>query len=466
MAVLTNLALNPQPKLVSDGWTTSGGTSTWTRVSSGFAGSDDAYMELEFTADSGVAEGQVSYEHELLGEGLLSAAFQVVSSRAQVVTPLVTFFDVADSIVEVFYASDVAVPADTATVLGVAGMNVPTSATYLRITAAISLEGGSAPQLGDTLQVSRGMVSASMTVQTYGDGSYPNWGWDGAEWASTSQGVLNTSPTLVAYADWAPVPRISVIFGELHPLAASVTVQRFVGGRAHNVRGAIVIAVFGGFGVLDMEAPKDVEISYRAAQYDAAGLFIEYTGSASVTYTFPGACVHQPLDPTRNVQLHFGKDAASDIVRPFSGESFYPEGRSFPTWVGNGPRRGIESVPLDGYTLTLDQAEAMEGIFGGPDDPQLPILCIRTSGMDLPPTLFALVQQPHRIGVNRRSGREVIRWSMVGTEVSPPAEGLVVPVLTYDDLDAAYATYDERDAAYSSYLQQDTDWSLAGTADA
>src|SRR5690606_12162775 len=145
---------------------------------------------------------------------------EVVSSRAQVLTPTVTFVDGSANILEVFYGADVSAAAATRARVGVSNMTAPANAVEAWITAAVSLDAGSAPEVGDTFQVSRAIVAESLAVPTYGDGSYANWYWLGAEWASASEGVADTTPTLVALPDFAPVPRVQFTFPTLHPLAA------------------------------------------------------------------------------------------------------------------------------------------------------------------------------------------------------------------------------------------------------
>lgn len=469
MASLSNRATNPQPKLVDTNWSRDDGaaTSSWARVASGFAGSSDAYMVLAFTAVSGVPQGSVMYSHAVDLSGVVSAAVDVVSSRAQVFTPLVTFVDGSANVLEVFYGTDVAAPAGVLTRVGVPGMTVPVGAVSARITAAVSIEAGSAPVAGDTIQVSHAIVAAALAVPAYGDGSYPDWFWDGAAWGSTSQGVSDTTPSVVALPDFDPVPRVQVTFASLHPLAATITVERFSDDRTWRVRGAIRVYALGGFGVLDFEAPNGVPSTYRAEQFTTAGVSLGYTDAATVTLEWEGNCLHQPLDPSKNSRADFRDSATKALVRATPGSAVHPQGARLPRYMGSGERRGLSGVNLDVVTDTLVDADGLNSIWGSYSEPQLPVVCFRSPPPTrIPRTLFAWIPEPVEEEQTLHLSGEMIFWSLSGTEVQPPAEGLVVPLLTYDDLDAAYATYDERDAAYATYLEMDTDYSLAGTSDA
>jgi len=465
MATLTNLATNPQPKLNGDGWSSSGNgaTTTWTRFSSGFAGSTDAFLELGWSTVTGGSDGHVRYTQPVTPGDRFSAALEVIPSRAQVFTPLIVFVDASNNILQSAYGVDVSVDAGAVARLGVGGLTVPAGAAQAWVSGATSLDKGTPWQVGDKLKTSRVIVSNSLSVPPYFDGSYPQSLWLGTAFASASTFLVSTAPTVTPLPDWSPVPRMSVLFASLHPFAETITVERTVGNKRFRVRGAIDRYAVGGFGVLDTEAPKGVPSTYRAEQFDGSGLSLGYTDSATATLDFEGSCIHQPLDPKRNVAYRFVQGAAADLVKPTPGEIFYPEGRGEAVWIGS-QRRGLQGVNLDGATLTLEDAAKLDSMFGTPDEPQTPILCIRTAGMDLPPTLFAVVEEPHQMGFDRFQGGETIRWQMQGTQVAPPAPGLIVPLLTYADLDAAFATYAERDAHYASYFEQDTDWSLAGLA--
>jgi hypothetical protein len=111
------------------------------------------------------------------------------------------------------------------------------------------------------------------------------------------------------------------------------------------------------------------------------------------------------------------------------------------------------------------RADMLQAMLGDYVTQQVAVLCIRTPPpVRIPRTFFAAVSDPEEIDINTKWGGGITRFAFSATEVEPPYAGLVTPLLTYDDLDAAYATYTARDAAYSSYTEQDRDYSLAGLA--
>lgn len=468
MALLTNLATNPQPKNNDTNWSRDSvtATTTWTRFTTGFDGSADAYMRMEWSTVTGDSDGHVQYAQPVTPGLSFSAALEIISSRTQVFVPTIVFIDAGAGILQTSYGVDVAAPAGVVTRLGIAGLTVPVGAVTAQIVGATSLDNGTPWQVGDTLDVSRVIPTTSLSTPAYFDGSYPDAAWTGTAYESTSEFVESTVPTVTPLPDWAPIPRMDVLFPAFHPLAQTATVYRTSGGRTRRVRSQINVFAVGGLGFLDFEAPPAVLSTYRAEQFDSEGVTLGFTESGSATLTgitVGEASIHQPLDPTKSVRVTFDSKAVTALVKPTRGQLLRPEGRPEPVWVG-GPRRALENIPLFVWTETLAAAAALDSIFGTVDDPQIPIMCLRTVNMDLPPTMFVVVEDPTQRGYDRFVGGETIEWDISGNEVSPPAEGLIVPFLTYDDLDAAYATYDDRDAAYATYLEQDTDWSLAGVA--
>lgn len=269
--------------------------------------------------------------------------------------------------------------------------------------------------------------------------------------------------TLNPIADMSPVPRVEVTFTSVPTGTATATTYRITGDRTMRVRGMVGVAASGGFGGVDTEPPFNQQITYRAELFDASGTSLGFTESATTVVPFAGTVIHQPLDPSRSVQVVAQLGAAAEIKRPFIGELVRPLGRSVPVYVGSG-RTGIEDVALDCITDTREQAEALESVFGGYDgDEQLPVVCFRTSlPMGLPQPLFALVQTPTRQPFEAHTGGEGIIWKLSGSEAAPPAEAIVLALLTYQDLETAFTDYATLEAAYLTYLDMETDFDLAG----
>lgn len=245
---------------------------------------------------------------------------------------------------------------------------------------------------------------------------------------------------------------------------AYIKVWRYSDGREWLVRGGVNIAP--GVAALDFEAPPG-DSEYRAEMFTAAGARLGWTETGSIVVPDFGITLHNPLDPTvylRLPALALSVSMLGTNVRPAVFENVYVEGRSTAVAVG-ARRRGVVGLRVGLALGSAADADLVQSLLGGYDDRQIPVLCLRTPPpIRAPRTAFLSVPEILEDDLNTRWGGSDIDVSFVGTEVMPPFPGLSVPLLTYDDLDAAYATYDERDAAYSSYTDQDRDYSLAGLA--
>jgi hypothetical protein len=79
--------------------------------------------------------------------------------------------------------------------------------------------------------------------------------------------------------------------------------------------------------------------------------------------------------------------------------------------------------------------------------------------------LFASVGDPTEVdGDVAWGGARTDFWFRVD-EVAPPFPGLVVPALSYDDLDLAFASYTLRDSAFATYTLVDRAYAYAGLSD-
>lgn len=273
-----------------------------------------------------------------------------------------------------------------------------------------------------------------------------------------------SAPTLTA--DTSGNPWVEVFFDpdDLDEDAATITIYRLSEDREWKVRGGVNVAV--GSAALDFEAPFGVTATYRAEQFDAAGASLGWTESASTTLDVEGTWIHNPLEPTLGVAVEVDQDSIADVSRPAPGGSFRPETGGVRTWIGTGAREGLAGAPV---VLNVDGSAnlaAVDTMLGAYAARQIAILCVRTSDPVLgwPGTFFAAGDWQWRDRTYQYGGD----WAqLVGTvnEVRPPFPGLVVPLLTYDDLDAAFpGGYDVRDAFFSSYTEQDRAYEYAGTA--
>lgn len=262
-------------------------------------------------------------------------------------------------------------------------------------------------------------------------------------------------------------PYVEVFFDPagLEPDTAYIQVWRYSEGREWQVRGGINIPP--GVAALDFEAPPGMSIEYRAEMFTATGASLGWSETGSLSTPSFGVTIHNPLDPTSFVRVPVDAVLTSLLGtndRPVPGGVVYVEGRSEGISVGV-RRRGVVGLRFGIALTSLEDVDRIQGMVGGYGDAQLPVLCVRTpSTIRMPSTAFLRVSDFLEDDLNTSWGGSDIHVLFTGTEVQPPFPGLAVPLLTYDDLDAAYVSYDERDAAYASYTDMDRDYSLAGLA--
>lgn len=275
------------------------------------------------------------------------------------------------------------------------------------------------------------------------------------------------APVLSASLDAAPSPRVEVLFSSLHPSAATLTVFRAAGGRTYPIRGGVRVATAGAFTRIDMEVPFGVPVTYYAEMFDAAGLSLGVTDSASVTVWCDDTWVHNPLSPAGAVRVQFRGNAARKIDRPTNAEVVFPLGRRVGVIVGNG-RQGIRDVVLDVVTDTLEDADRMADLLGGYDRETTPVLCFRVGASDrirLPRPFFVGVEgSASEEDLNYVLGGETITHPLQGSEVSPPSPGIFIPFLTNADINAFYASNAAINAAHSTNLSINRNYQIAGTA--
>lgn len=262
-------------------------------------------------------------------------------------------------------------------------------------------------------------------------------------------------------------PYVEVFFAPegLEPDTAYIQVWRYSEGREWQVRGGVNIPP--GVAALDFEAPPGLLSEYRAEMFTASGASLGWSPTGSIVTPLFGVTIHNPLDPTAFVRLPDSAVLTSLLGtndRPVPGDVVYVEGRSEGVSIGS-RRRGVSGLRFGVALSSLEEVDRIQSMVGSYGDPQLPVLCVRTpSSIRMPSTAFLRVVEVTEEDVNTRWGGSDIELLFTGTETIPPFPGLAVPLLTYDDLDAAYVSYDERDAAYASYTDMDRDYSLAGLA--
>lgn len=276
-----------------------------------------------------------------------------------------------------------------------------------------------------------------------------------------------TTITLAEEPTGTPAPYVDIIVDDFPVGVSTVTVWRTAKNRAFRVRGLVNVSTAGVVTIRDFEAPWGVELSYRAEQFDSSGNFVSWSDAETITLTAPDvdvAWLHNPFDPSTSVRVDVTIGAARDVVRPNNAELFRPKGRSAPIVISD-TRSGVTGVLLTVTTVTLNDADKIDDLFGGYDDGTVPIIVIRTHPLfRLPQPFFAYCDQPRMLAAATRAGGEFVDFELTADEVAPPVEASVTALLDYADFTAAYADYAAFTAAYADYAEATRDYSIAGTA--
>ena len=234
------------------------------------------------------------------------------------------------------------------------------------------------------------------------------------------------------------------------------------------MRGAVNATASGAFSRVDTEIPFGSPVEYWAEMFDSAGVLLGTTDTATATLWCDDMWIHHPLDPQNAVRADFRSNATRKLTRPVEGEVHYPIGRRLGVAV-TGQRRGLQGVVLDVVVDTIEYADKLIGMFGDYDDPgnTIPVLCIRKGGSDqirIPSPLFVAVLAPSEVDFNYIYGGNSIDYQLEGDEVSPPAEGIIVPLLTRADIAAYYDSRSDVRADNASRFAVSRRYDLAGSA--
>ena len=246
-----------------------------------------------------------------------------------------------------------------------------------------------------------------------------------------------------------------------------VTVWRRSEGRAVKVRGAVERSFLGSVGLLDFEAGFDTDSTYELECFSGGDPVGRVTlGTTVLPWSGDpnGVLVQQPLDPSLNAVVVNLEGSWPQVVRDAPSELVHTQGRSLPTLVSSGPRRGVEGLEVDFGVTDRVSAERLWGTLGSEERPQLPVWLVRSPRGILPRVFFGRVGALAEVDVDTRTGGGWTRFQASLDEVAPPAPALVVSPLTYFDLDAVFASYDARDEAFASYNEMDAAWEYAGAA--
>lgn len=278
---------------------------------------------------------------------------------------------------------------------------------------------------------------------------------------------MSYEPTLTVLTDNNPMPRVLVAFSSFAPGTTTVNVWRTSGTRQYLVRGGVGLAVAGGAGLVDLEAPA-VPSTYFAEMFASDGSTLGFTGATTTVPVLANTWVHNPFQPTRGVAVTVAAATAAQIAGQVAAAIYYPAGRRAGVAV-TGQRAGIPAAKVVVRVDSNLDSDAIDAMFG-PTNGELglpPFVCIRFSSaivgnIRLPQPLFLVVPTPTQTPINLIAGGQRNEWDLTGAEVDPPAAALAETILSRADIDAYFTSRANSDGSYSSRLARDTDYNLAG----
>lgn len=276
---------------------------------------------------------------------------------------------------------------------------------------------------------------------------------------------------LVVFTD-APCPRVQITVDGLDPSGPSrVTVWRASeGGRRRQVRGWSNRLVFGSDVGMDFEVPLN-----RPVRYDVqviSGALTPDTLTGYVQINVVNGFAQDPLVPSSAVPVTGGEngDSAPTILRASAfSELEYAMGMSSAQILGSdtpvglfGQRMVASGIDFSVFTHAAEASTALREVLRT----SAPLL-IRTlpEWGDLPDLLYTapqVIEQPQDVAW----GGSLTRWELRGDQVTPPSLDVLVPIWSYDDVQALFDeyTYAYREAlavdAGATYLDDQRDPTL------
>lgn len=261
-------------------------------------------------------------------------------------------------------------------------------------------------------------------------------------------------------------PKVEVLATGLSGSVARVTAYRLSGGRETCVSGIIDVPVAAAGSWVDSEVPAQ-QATYRLEYFDSGGVSLGFSEQVSITLGFSGVWMHNPFNPDGAVRVTLLDAAAKSLSRPVPGQIVAPRGRRVGVMV-SGPRRGLVGAVFDVYCDSLEKSDQVQAFLGDYTSTTVPVICIRPgvdfSRLRVPSPLFLGVLDIAEEGVDLRAGGQATIQRVQGDEVSRPAPGLFIPLLTRADLNAYYATRSALNADNLTRLAVNRRYDLAGTA--
>lgn len=262
------------------------------------------------------------------------------------------------------------------------------------------------------------------------------------------------APTLVAYTDADPCPRVEITVTPMPGDADTITVWRSWAGRRTQVRDAVGVTVSGDYFVIDYEVPFGVAVTYTCETADAGGVPSELSAGSSVTVAVTEIWMQDPLAPTSALEV--ATTTGSSIGVRALADSFAGHTAEMPaetvTIIGSGEpvalggtRQAPSGVPLKIKARTQADADAVRSLW----DQSFP-LCVRTPAKmpfyrGLAYMVFDYTETPH-------PDWQQVTFTATARVVRGPGRGIVIQPRTFADLLDEAATFADLLTLYPTFL--------------
>lgn len=319
--------------------------------------------------------------------------------------------------------------------------------------------------------------------------------------------------SLVAHADFAPVPRVEIRLQEVGTLnggtpattgpvlsgggaastgdaisggsaaqttvvvpetADAFTLWRVDDDRRRKVQGVVGRPYVGEASALDFAAPPNATSSYEV-EFTAQGttVAIASLGSTFLPWTGPEkhVLIQNPLNPSLNALVKNMAGSWPEITRTAPGEDVQLEDDDLPVFVGAGPLSGIDALSVDFQVPDRESAQRVWATLGTKERRQVPVWIVRSPNPGLMPKVFygrvsSLQEIDRTVGRSRGlGGGGSSRFRAALIETRQPTPGIIAPLLRYTDLAAAFGgEYTGIAEALPRYSDWASAWEYSGAA--
>lgn len=258
--------------------------------------------------------------------------------------------------------------------------------------------------------------------------------------------ALPSPPDITPHTDYAPVPRVDVLFDNLPFGAVYVTVFQISAEGTIPVRSAIRSFAAGGYFITDYEVPLGIPVSYRAEQFDAAGNSMGFTDTATTQVDIPvGVAVFQdPLEPAVSAVVGCEASFAETLSRTREVKRHLI---GFETIALMGAMSLLEDVNLRVWADADVTQRKFDAVLS-----RTQVLVRTMPPMPLPRAFHVVIPSPKRVPFDIRFDGETNVWDLTAFEVTRSTLDIIVPPVTWQRVIDAYPTWADVIAAHPTWL--------------